>query len=91
MTKEELAAFYDKLTELTEHGTEESVRAYVNDQYPRLPENVRNEILFNTLLTSAQDELQEGRVIDKIQEEGLAAAEALEQVKVEIQQESKEG
>lgn len=91
MTKEELDTFYDKLADLTSHGTEEDVRAYINDQYPRLPEDVRNEILFNTLLTSVQDEVREGRAVDQLQEEGLAAAEALEQAKAEIEQEGLPG
>ena len=87
MTKEELGTFYDKLAELTEHGTEADMRAYINDQYPRLPEAVRDEILFSTLLSSVQDELVEGPALSRVRQEGLAAAKQLEELKAEIEKE----
>lgn len=87
MTKEELVAFYEKLSALTDSGTEGDVRAYINQEYPRLPEDVRNELLFNTLLTSVKDEAREEASIADIQQKGLAAAESLENTKVQIEKE----
>jgi len=85
MNKEELEAFYGKLAELTERGTEGEVREYVNYHYPRLPEDVRNEILFNTLHDAIKDEIRTEAAILKTQEEGLAAADKLEKLKIDLE------
>ncbi len=87
MTKEELGTFYDKLAELTEHGTEGEVRAYISGHLSRLPENVRNEILFNTLFTAVQTEAEQGSAVAGVLEEGLDMIDALEQAKTKIEQE----
>lgn len=87
MTQEELTAFYAKLAELVEQSTEQEVREYINHYYPRLPDNVREEILFNTFL-DAVDEQRKGEVfIEQIQKEGLEAVDALEELKADIEEE----
>ena len=85
MTQEELEAFYEKLSSLTENGTEGEVREYVNYHYPRLPENVRQELLFHTLVDAVDKTAREDAAVEQIQEEGLAAIEKLEQLKSEIE------
>ncbi|MBI2610851.1 hypothetical protein HYW60_02870 [Candidatus Kaiserbacteria bacterium] len=91
MNKEELGAFYDKLAELTEHGTEGDVRTYVDHYYPRLPETVRNEILFGALADAVHDLAREEAAVEQVIEEGLSAAEALQQAKEQIQRSQKNG
>ena len=85
MTQEELAAFKKKLTALVERGTEAEVREYVDHYYSRLPEDVRQELLFHTLLGALKEEAQEEAVLTQVQEEGLAAAEALEKAREEAE------
>lgn len=77
MNKEELSAFCDKLAELTEHGTEEEVHAYIDHYYPRLPEDTRKELLFGAFFSAVQEEA----ALREVQEEGLAAVEILENAK----------
>ena len=86
MTKEELDAFYRNLAGLTEKGSEEKLRAYINEHYARLPAKVQNEMLGNALLTAIQDEVREEKAIQEMFDEGLAAAKALEAEKAKIQQ-----
>ncbi|RJQ35494.1 hypothetical protein C4556_00125 [Candidatus Parcubacteria bacterium] len=83
MTKEELDAFREKLVELTENGSEGEVREYVEHYYPRLPEEERRALLFNTLF----DAIREEHAISEIQEKGLEAADSLEQLKRKIERE----
>lgn len=85
MTKEELQSFYDKLAALTEAGDESAVRAYVNEQYPRLPEDVRQEIFFNTMLDTLKEETREEAALLQVQEQGLAAADELMRAKAELE------
>ena len=87
MTKEELDAFYEKLSELAGRGTEDEVREYVDYYYPRLPENVRQELLFHTLVDAVKQTAAEDVVIAQVQEEGLAAVEKLEKMREHIQKE----
>lgn len=87
MNKEELSAFCDKLAELTEHGTEEDVRAYIDHYYPRLPEDTRKELLFASFFSAVQEEV----ALREVQEEGLAAAEILESAKKGLNKAKKEG
>ena len=87
MTKEELGTFYDKLAELTEYGTEGDVRAYINEKYPQLPKDIRDELLVNALLTAVQDKVDEERAILQIQEQGLAAARILEEAEAKMERE----
>lgn len=88
MTKEELAVFYQKLAALTETGTEADVRAYIDQQLPRLPEDVRNEVIFSSLFSAIEEEAQEEAAIAEIQDQGLAAADSLEKAREEIQKEA---
>ena len=85
MDQKELDAFYERLASLTQEGSEEKVRAYINEQYPRLPRDTRDEIMFNTLFTALQEEVSEQAAVLTMQEEGLAAAEFLEKVKISIE------
>lgn len=87
MTKEELSAFTEKLAEIVEKGTEQELREYVNHYYPRLPEEMRQELLFSTLLTAVKQEV----AVRDVQEKGLAAAKSLEEAKKAIQRAEKEG
>ena len=87
MKKEELEAFHEKLSELTQAGSEDDLREYIDYYYPRLPENVRQELLFHTLVDAVKQTAREDAAIAQIQEEGLAAAEKLEQAREQIQKE----
>lgn len=85
MNPEELQAFRDQLDELTAGGTEAQVRAYIDEQFPRLPEDMQNDIAASLLITSLQDETQESDALAAMQEESLAATEGLEKVKKELE------
>ena len=87
MTQEELEAFYDKLSALNASGTEGEVREYVSYHYPRLPENVRQELLFHTLVDAVNQTAREDAAIGQIQKEGLAAIEKLEELRREVEKE----
>lgn len=84
MTKEEVDAFFRNLAELSSRGTEEQVRAYINEHYSRLPEKLQNEMLGHALLSAVQGQVREEKAMQQMLEEGLAAAETLEGVKAEI-------
>ena len=85
MTKDELIVFYARLAELTEKGSEADVRAYVNQEYPRLPEETQQEIVFNLFASALEQREQNDDVIVQIQEQGLEAAEKLEKLKEELE------
>lgn len=85
MNQEEMAAFYSRLSELTKEGSERDVREYINDHYLHLPEEVRNEVLFNLMRSSIDQQILEDNTIETIQNEGAAAIEALEEIKKEAE------
>jgi hypothetical protein len=88
---EEVEAFYKRVAEITASGTEEDVRTYINDHYPFLPEEDQTRILFSLMRSSIDQSIEEERVIDQIQTEGLAAAEVLENMKTEAEAAIKRG
>jgi len=89
MTQEELTAFYAKLAELVEKSTEKEVREYIHHYYPRLPDNVREEILFNTFLDAVNEQGRGETLIEQVQKEGLEAADELEELKADLEEEIK--
>ncbi len=88
MNKEELAAVHDKLVELAQAGNEQAAEAYLIEQMPRLPEDLRKEIIARAYFESLVDEAEETEAIAAIQERGLAAIEVLENALKELSEES---
>ncbi len=87
MNEQELDVVREKIAELTIHGTESELRAYIDAQFPRLPENMQNEIMASLFATALEEELSELDAIDQVQEEGLKAVDDLEKLKKEIEAE----
>ncbi len=70
MNERELGVFRERLAKLAAHGTESAVRAFVDEQFPRLPKDMQDEIVMGLFVTSLEDEVNDVRV---------AAAVALEE------------
>ncbi|MEY4747531.1 MAG: hypothetical protein RLZZ416_580 [Candidatus Parcubacteria bacterium] len=90
MTDEELQAFTKEMSRLAETGDEAKVKEYVASQYDRLPETMRQDILFHSLYSAVQDELEE-QAVTEVMEQGIAVAEELEKAKEEIKKEGLTG
>ena len=78
MTQQELEQAYDKLVELKDAGDEQGIKAYLKQQMPRFPEDVRGEILARTYFDALVEEADEIEAIASIQKACLAALEALQ-------------
>jgi hypothetical protein len=87
MNQEEMQVFYSRLSELTKQGSEREVREYINDHYLHLPEEIRDEVLFNLMRSSIDEQSLEDRTIETIQNEGATAVETLEEIKKEVEKE----
>lgn len=87
MQKEELATFYENLGRITESGSEEQVREYIDHHYSRLPPDIRKEMFFKTMLGALKDEAREAAALRHAQDEGLAAIDVLEKAREEAQKE----
>jgi hypothetical protein len=85
MNAQELNDFKDRLAYLAASGTEAEVRAHISQNFQRLPEELQHEITFNLFYSSVADSNREQEAIGDVQEEGLAAAEALQDAKKEIE------
>ncbi len=84
MTTEELVAFHDNLATLVE-GDEEAARVYLGRHLQRLPKELREEILARMYFEEIVNEAQEIEAIAQAQEQGIAAVEALQAVKKELE------
>jgi|SRR3989344_317946 len=89
MTQTELDAFYEKLAEFTEHGTEAQTREYIEYHFPRLPEKVRHEVVFNALSDAVNEAVQGEDALIQTLEEGLTAGEELLKLKKQVLKEEK--
>jgi hypothetical protein len=85
MNIQEIEAFQEKLSQLIAAGNEAEVRAYIDGNFPRLPEDMQNDIAASMLTSSMEDEASEIDVITDLQEKGLAAATELETMKAELE------
>ena len=83
--EQELKEFIDKLAAITETGTEAQVRAFVDSQFPRLPEEMKIEIAARVFADSINAEAQELETLEDIQNEELGAVEELEEIKKEAE------
>ena len=88
MNTEELTAVYDKLLELTGAGNGDAAQTYLIERMPRLPEEVRKEIIARAYFDSVVEEVAEIEAIADIQREGLAAIEILERFIAENKEET---
>ncbi|MBI5644596.1 hypothetical protein HY970_00695 [Candidatus Kaiserbacteria bacterium] len=88
LSPQEIGAIYEKANALMVAGKSEDARAYLMEQLPQLPEDLRNKIVVELLNEAVQEELHELQTIDDIQEEGMAAAELLEELKKKKEKEA---
>ena len=87
LSVEQSAAVYEKYARLLAEGKEDEAGKYIGEQLPNLPEDLRNKIIALMLNQSVIDEARELETIHNIQEAGLAAAEKLEELKKNLQEE----
>jgi len=80
ITKDELRAQIDRLLET---GDEKSLERFVLDNFTELPEDVQKEALF-AFYADALEKEAGGVNITKLQAEGLAAMEKLEDIKASL-------
>ena len=65
MNEQELDVFKDRLAKLAEHGTEASVRAYVDEQFPRLPKDMQDDIVMGLFVSGLNEEVVEANAVLK--------------------------
>lgn len=85
MDEQELQGFKDKLATLIQSGDEAAVRAYIGEELDRLPESMQSELVFELFASTIEEELRGQEAIAKLQEEGLAAAEILQEAKKQLE------
>jgi hypothetical protein len=83
-----VAKMQAKIATMIETAPESKVRAYVDKQFPKMPEEMQQNLLADMLITSLRDEAAELDAIGLIQKEGLAAIEQLDAMKKEAEQQA---
>ena len=78
MTIDELVAVYERLSELTQAGSTAEAQQLLIDHMSRLPESLQKQIITRAYFDSLVEEASEIETIDRIQELGLQAIEAIE-------------
>lgn len=56
MSDVEVDAFKEALATIARRGTEAELKAHINAFFPRLPEDMQNDILSGLFLTALEDE-----------------------------------
>jgi hypothetical protein len=84
MDSEQLKKVMDKIESLRTIGGDESAQAYLAEIYPSLPENLQGEIALLTFIDGMKREVEEREAIAAIQEQGVAAVEALEKMEEDL-------
>ena len=83
----EVAHVMEKISTLVKTADESEVRAYINEQFSRMPKSMQDELTASMFITAMNDEARELDVISKIQEEGLAASAELEAMEEDVRKE----
>ena len=84
MNVDELAALHDNLSDLVSAGKEEEAREYLCSHLPRLPEELKNQILGFMFFEAIVDEAREIEGVAKMQKDGISAIQALQALKKEL-------
>jgi hypothetical protein len=87
MNSQELETIFKHLASLVASGKEYEARAYLGEQLPKLPEDVRNEIMFEMFVEAVQQEAQGREGIANLQEESITAIRSLQDAKKELEDE----
>ena len=85
MDTEELAAFHDNLADVLARDGEEAAQTYLGQHLQRLPGELRDEIVARTFFDEIVNEAREIEAVAQAQQEGIAALEALEAIKKELE------
>lgn len=83
MDSTQLTALYEKLTALRAEGKESEARALLIKKLEDLPESVQAEIMLEMFISTMEKEADGLEALARIQEDGLAAAEILENAKAQ--------
>jgi hypothetical protein len=79
MNTEEMNELYSKIAALEARGDTEAAKALLMEHLPRLPENLRTEIMLEMFTSSLEAEASGLAFKRTLQEEGLRAAKTLEE------------
>jgi hypothetical protein len=91
MTTEELEHFYRRLSTMATTGADQhAIRAYVDEQFPRLPESVQQEIMMNMFASAIIEEAQEQKVSDDLIDKTIDAIEKYEKLREIVEEELKD-
>lgn len=83
MDAQQLTVLFDHIQALRAAGDEEGAKKLLLEQIGKLPEELQAEIMFEMFTDAMQQEAAGLAAVQKIQEEGLAAAEILEKREAE--------
>jgi len=85
--EKELQQVREHIAELVKTKSETEVRTYIDEQFPRLPQVMQDELRISMFVSAIDEETRELNTIAKIQEEGLTASVELEAMKKEVEKE----
>lgn len=90
MTSDSVAHIYKKLGEYLRAEDEEGAREYLAGELKNMPEEMRDELMFEFFIDGLQKEVAGREIIAQLQEEGVTAAEILLQAREELEKEGGE-
>lgn len=86
MSPQELETFYAHLALIVEKGNEKEVRAYIDQEFPRLPPDVQSEITLAVLSDSMKAETEGLKEIMRVQERGVQAMDQIGDVIAKVEE-----
>ncbi len=86
MNSQELEHIFKHLASLLAAGKDHEARAYLNEQLPKLPEDIRNDIMFEMFTEAIQEEARDRQAIAKLQEESITAIRSMQETQKEIEE-----
>jgi len=89
-TPTELQRVMTRYTELLEKGSEAEARAFVLEEFPKLPQDVREQVLGEMLTMAIEDKVEEREATKALHEEGIAAFKALDEMEKKAKEKSQE-
>lgn len=85
MNSQELENVFKQLASLVAAGKEYEAREFLGEQLPNLPEDVRNDIMFEMFVEAVRDEARDREGIAQLQEQSISAIRSLQETKKELE------
>ncbi|RJR13125.1 hypothetical protein C4585_02595 [Candidatus Parcubacteria bacterium] len=83
--EKELERLYNQYLELEASGDEAGMKAFVKEEMPKLPEELRKKIMMRMFIGAMEDEVDERDTITEIQEKGIEAIEKLDKLEKDLE------